>query len=129
MDTGTLRYSPKLLGTPSSKWWLVIDCDPEFGKYYRNLYYLSTHKCHKLQRPAWESHITVIRDEEPTNKPLWEKYNGITLEFNVITQINTNGYYYWFTVECDKALDIREELGLPRQPAIPLHVSIGHGET
>lgn len=128
MDVGILRYSPKLLGDKSSsKWWLVIDCDPEFGKYYRNLFYLMTNRCYKLQRPAWECHITVIRDEEPPNKELWEKYNGQEIDFQVIPQIETNGDYYWFPVKCDLALDMRQELGLGREPVLPFHVSIGHG--
>ena len=127
MDKGTLRYSPKLLGDKSSsKWWLVIDCDPEFGKYYRHLFYLMSNRCYKLQRPAWECHITVIRDEEPPNKQFWEKYNGQEVEFAVIPKLGTNGDYYWFPVECNMALDLRVELGLDRNPAIPLHVSIGH---
>lgn len=127
-DSGILRYSPKLLGNKSSsKWWLVIDCDPNLGKYYRHLYHLMTHRVEKLQRPAWDCHITVIRDEEPPNQALWEKYAGQSIEFNVVSQPETNGDYHWFSVECKLALDIREELGLIREPKIPLHVSIGHG--
>lgn len=127
-DIGVLRYSPKLLGTKSSsKWWLVLDCDPELGKYYRNLFHLTTYRCYKLQRPAWECHITVIRDEEPSNKELWEKYNGKEVEFEIVSEAENNGDYHWFSVKCDQLLDIREELGLVREPAIPLHVSIGHG--
>lgn len=126
MDTGIVRYSPKLLGASSSKWWVVIDADPELGKYYRHLYYLQTNRCYKLQRPAWESHITVVRDEEPSNKNLWEKYQNLEIEFKVIPKIESNGDYFWFPVECNFALDIREELGLG-DPKFPLHISIGHG--
>jgi len=86
-----------------------------------------TNRCYKLQRPAWESHITVVRDEEPPNKTAWEKYNGQEVKFEIIPCVGTNGDYYWFPVECNLALDIREELGLVRLPEIPLHVSIGHG--
>jgi hypothetical protein len=121
-----MRYSPKLLGASSSKWWVVIDCDPNLGKYYRHLFYLMTNRCYKLQRPAWESHITVVRDEEPPNKIAWEKYNGKEIEFNIIPEVGTNGEYYWFPIECNFALDMRTELGLGL-PEIPLHVSIGHG--
>lgn len=124
---GVLRYSPKLIGASSSKWWLVIDCDPALGKYYRHLFYLMTNRCYKLQRPAWESHITVIRDEEPPNKSNWERYASQEIEFEIIPEVETNGEYYWFPVECVKALDIRVELGLNREPIHPLHISIGHG--
>ncbi len=127
MDKGILRYSPKLLGKSSSKWWLVIDCDPELGKYYRHLFHLMSYRCYKLQRPAWECHITVIRDEEPPNKELWEKYANQEVEFNVSSEVKDNGDYHWYQVECNLALDIRQELGLIREPQYPLHLSIGHG--
>lgn len=84
------------------------------------------YRCRKLQRPAWETHITVIRDEEPPNKELWDKYNGEEVEYNIISDLKDNGDYHWFSVECKRAMDIRVELGLG-EPKIPLHVSIGHG--
>lgn len=126
--TGTLRYSPKLLGTPSPNWWLVVDCDPEIGKYYRHLYYLHTYRTDKLQRPAWEAHVTVIRNEPPSIVSLWEAHNGQQVQLTVSLPSQTNGYYVWLPVKCDFLLDLRESLGLPRQPAIPLHLSIGHNE-
>jgi hypothetical protein len=125
-NIGTLKWSPKLIGASSSKWWAVIECDPNLGKYYRHLFYLMTHRCYKLQRPAWECHITVVRDEEPPNKKLWEIYTA-SVNFQIIPKVETNGDYYWFPVICETALNIRESLWLPRQPKVPLHVSIGHG--
>jgi hypothetical protein len=65
-SSGNIRYSPKLLGQKVlQKWWMVIDCDPEIGRYIRHLYHLNHFRCQSLQRPAWKEHITVIRDEEP----------------------------------------------------------------
>jgi len=126
---GLLRYSPKLLGERTSeKWWLVLDCDPEIGRYYRQLF--SAHHFHaqKIQRPAWKEHITVIRDEEPLDscKSLWEKYEGQSIEFSYNTYLETNGEYWWLSVECEFLLTLRAELGLPRDPFFPLHLSVGH---
>jgi len=126
MDTGIIRYSPKLLGALSSKWWVVLDADPELGKYYRHLFYIHRNKCNKLQRPAWESHITIVRDEEPPNKLAWDKYNGLVVEFEIVPEFATNGDYFWFPVKCKFAIDLRDELGLG-EPRYPLHFSIGHG--
>lgn len=39
--TGVLRYSPKLLEKGNSSKWLVIDCNPQLGKYLRHLFYIS----------------------------------------------------------------------------------------
>lgn len=126
--TGILRYSPKLSGARiSDKWWLIVDCDPEIGRYYRHLFRLGTHRVNTLHRPAWVEHITVIRDEEPPHKHLWEAHAGDEVGFEVGSQVHTDGSYFWLDVNCPAALDIREELGLPRQPLVPLHLSIGHG--
>jgi hypothetical protein len=123
-STGVFRYSPMLLGSSQSKWWLVLDCDPDLNRYYRHLYHLHTYRCQKLLRPAWESHITVVRDEKPPNEEFWDKYNGQEVEFTIIPQLETNNDYYWFPVECDLAMKVREELGLGL-PIYPLHISIG----
>jgi len=134
-SVGTLRYSPKLNGSldrrdgGSTKWWLVIDVDPDLGKYCRQMYYYARHKADKLQRPAWEAHISVIRDEEPIDglKPLWEKYSGQTIEFAYDMQAaEGDDTYVWLPVVCEAALDIRVELGLQREPYFPLHLTIGN---
>ena len=96
---GTLRYSPKLLGDRlSEKWWLVLDCDEAIGTYYRDLYRLFHYGTKQLMRPAWDSHITVIRNEEPLHKECWEKYSGKTVEFEYETSPLTDGNYWWVTV-------------------------------
>lgn len=128
-STGTLRYSPKFSGMrTSSKWWVVIDCDPAIGRYYRNLFYLGNSKTKKLVRPAWKEHISVVRNEEPPeeNKFLWEKYNGQELEFQYSSELNSDGHFFWLNVDCDFALELRDELGLSRQPIYPLHMTVGN---
>lgn len=133
-STGTLRYSPKLNGSHerrdggSTKWWLVLDVDPELGRYLRQLHHLATYRTQKLQKPAWEVHISVIRDEEPLDefKPLWEKYAGLELCFEYELNAEGNETYVWLPVVCEAALDIRVEMGLPRSPIFPLHCTIGN---
>ena len=123
---GTLRYSPKLLGNRSEKWWLVVDCDLSIVNYFRHLYYLSHWKAREVIKPAWDSHITVIRNEEPPIKDHWEKYNGVSVEFEYQNNPQTDGNYWWLPVNCGQLLVIRSELGLPKDPIYPLHLSIGH---
>lgn len=126
-STGILRYSPKLLGERASeKWWLVLDCDESIGTYLRHLYWLSKFRTQNLQRPAWREHVTAIRNEEPRNKQFWELYAGNPLDFEYNPVPQTNGNYWWVTVTCPMLLDIREELGLPREPLVPFHLSFGH---
>lgn len=129
-STGTFRYSPKRLGelAPSPNWWLVIDCDSAIGDYYRHLYHVRHYKCRSLQRPAWKEHISVVRNECPPEdrKCLWDLYEGQSVEFSYSTGIKCGGPFCWIDVECDLALDIREELGLSRQPHYELHLTIGN---
>lgn len=123
---GKLRYSPQLLGGKSDKWWAVIDCDEVIGKYYRELYRISHHGTKELQRPAWDAHITVVRNEEPPNKDEWGRYEGWEIPFVVFPPCETNGHYVWVPVWCSFAFDMRKDLGLSYFPQIDLHVSIGH---
>ena len=101
-STGTLRYSPKLLGASSSKWWIILDCSPEIGEYYRHLYFLHTHKTERLLRPAWKEHISVVADEEPPNKEPWEKHTGEVVKFWYDPEIKFDSIYCWLTVYSDR---------------------------
>ena len=121
---GTVRYSPKLLGN-QEKWWIVVDCDPGLGNYYRHLYWLARHRTERIQKPAWSDHITVVRNEEPPNKVAWMKHQGRRIEFRCGNVPRTNGLYWWLDVNCLELDKIREELGLS-EPEIPFHLSFGH---
>ena len=131
-SAGILRYSPKLLGDrESDKWWLILDCDEELGRYYRHLYRLSTHRTHELTRPSWKEHVTIIRDEEPADqyKLLWERYAGYRIYFEYQHEVRNNESYYWLDVRSTFLLDLREELGLSRHPEYSLHLTIGNDVT
>jgi hypothetical protein len=79
----------------------------------------------KMLRPAWQEHVTVIRNEEPPLQSLWQKYAGLSVDFCYNPLPRSNGAYWWVDVECPFLLEIREELGLS-SPEIPLHMSFGH---
>lgn len=124
---GTLHYSPNLLGG-GTKWWLVLWCDKSIVKYYRHLYAMDHYFCTKLNRPAWDSHITIIRDEEPPDefKSKWLALEGQTVDFWYEHNPHTNGEYWWLPVISEDLLNLREELGLSRNPYYNLHLSFGH---
>ncbi len=124
---GTLRYSPKLLGDHiSERWWTVLDCDESIGAYFRCLYSMHHYKARTLVKPAWDSHITVIRNELPPRQDLWEKYSGKLIEFEYEFEHHTDGNYWWVNVMCPELIAIRVELGLSADPLLPLHLSTGH---
>ena len=127
-SVGTLRYSPKLLGSISSKWWSILDVDPMIGKYFRHLFHIGIWRCRVMQHPAWSEHVSVVRNEEPddNHKHLWEKHAGVDIGFDYEPEVRSDGKYFWLPVRCERLLDIREELGLPRDPEFGLHLTIGN---
>lgn len=133
-SVGKLRYSVKRESSDQN-WWVVLDCDPSIGLYYRHLYKLHHNHCHKLQRPFWDAHITVLRNEEPNDeyKHLWGKYEGEEIEFTYQPGVRDNygperyRSFYWLEVQCPRVAEIREELGLA-EPGCDLHLTIGSWE-
>lgn len=124
---GVVRCSPKLdKARNSSKWWMVLDCDPELGRYYRHLFYVANYKTIVLRRPAWADHISIVRDEKPQFEDMWEDFNGKEIKFTYDVNMVANGIYCWLPVICEEALDIRVKLGLVKDPYFPLHLTIGN---
>jgi hypothetical protein len=134
MSTGIFRYSPPLRSDgklirrdgKTTKWWLIIECDPELGRYLRYQFRIKTYNTKNVQAPLWGTHISVIRDEEPHKKTNWEKLQAQEIEFKYEPNIQETGGYLWVPVQCEFALTHREELGLPREPELPLHLTIGN---
>jgi hypothetical protein len=126
-SSGVLVSDPKAKSIPNpGKWWLIIQCEADIGRYYRSQFnFFNRAKDVKLQAPAWESHISVIRGEEPQHPELWGSWDGQQVEFSYDPQLQTNEEYFWLNVECPAALDIREKLGLSRTPQFNLHLTIG----
>jgi hypothetical protein len=81
-----------------------------------------------INKMYWDCHVTVVRNEEPPDdkKDLWGKYEGEILEIRYSPEVHTNGLFYWLSVDCDRLYLLREELGLPRQPEYPFHITIGN---
>lgn len=118
-STGTIRYSPKK-EEGHRNWWVILDCDPALGKYYRHLYHRGHHGCRKLAQPFWGPHITILRNEEPDDafKHLWGKYTGESVEFQYSSGLQNNyspqryKSFWWLDVVCPRFEEIRAELGL-----------------
>jgi hypothetical protein len=122
---GKIKYDPISPRTKFKKWWMILQCDKELIRYYQHIYYKTHWK--KLQTAAWGPHISASRGTEPINKDSWNKHSGKTIEFSYEYNglFQSNGSHVWLPVKSDKLCDIREELGLTREPKIPFHLSIG----
>jgi hypothetical protein len=130
---GTFRYSPELRKGSHARrdggstfWWLILDCDPELGRYLRHLYLIGHRRTRSLQPPLWGTHISIIRGEKPPKPEWWNHRNGELVEFEYEPIIRETDAYLWFQVSCPMAHDVREELGLPRDIVPPLHLTIGN---
>ena len=132
--TATYRFSPPLNRSGkttrrdggTTKWWLILECDREIGRYLRHLFEVAAHHTQRLQEPLWGAHVSVVRDEEPPNAELWEQLEGrqVCLEYDCEIEL-VNGFAV-APARCKDALDYREALGLPREPKYPLHLTIGN---
>jgi hypothetical protein len=133
-STGIFRYSPPLNSKgkvirrdgKTTKWWLIIECDPELGRYLRYQFRIKTYATKPVQAPLWGTHISVIRNEEPGIKANWEKLQTQEIEFKYESDIQETEGYLWVPVQCEPALKHREALGLPQEPELPLHLTIGN---
>ena len=102
ISTGQLHYS---LGAYHR---LVVNIDPEIGRYYRSLF----PKYVQINSPLYPAHISVVRHEIVPNLSLWGKYEGEPIVFCYDGAIHSNGTYYWLDCFCRRLEEIRQELGL-----------------
>jgi hypothetical protein len=67
----------------------------------------------------------VISGEEVSHKGRWGERQGERVEVHVRREPRCEGVYAWLEVECKDALELREALGLSREPHVPLHLTLG----
>jgi hypothetical protein len=121
----TVRKNPTARSIQSREWWAIMDCCPELGRYYLEMVKREMRARCVVMKPAWGYHISLVRGEEPPDgKVAWDALQPLDFEFSYESRIETNGQYFWLPVFCDSALDMREAMGLPRDPVFPLHLSV-----
>jgi hypothetical protein len=89
-STGRLIYDPTIANktkTRTEPYWLILACDPEICRYYR--YWTEKTLFLNLLRPAWGSHITVIRGEQPKYPSFWKKYANTEVKFQYAPFVET----------------------------------------
>jgi hypothetical protein len=132
--TGICRFAPPLNAGGgrvrrdgrTTDWWLILECEPDVGRYLRHLHALHTHRTDTLSDPLWGPHVSIIQDERPVDMRLWRSLEGQPMAFEYSLPPEDIGAYVFYPVHCTEALDYREALGLPRAPRWPLHLTIGN---
>lgn len=147
-------FDPKPLSGSSEKmfkpFWVIAVVDgqngKDFGDYYRYLLekrfgmhvqssytdqgetVIRTHMGLKLQLPAWGTHISIVRGE-PVEKKVWEsykaQYNDKLVDFEYDISPRTSGVHWWLRIKCEEFLNLRELMGLKRNPQWSLHLTLG----
>ena len=132
--TGQYEFSPALAPDGSrvrrdgstTDWWLIIRFDREVGRYFRHLYRLASPAQADIAEPLWGPHVSIVQGEMPLKLACWKDRDGesVSVEYRQEPQ-ETDGYVY-LPALCTAALDYREQLGLPREPKWPLHLTVGN---
>ncbi|MEM2159484.1 MAG: hypothetical protein QXN55_00865 [Candidatus Nitrosotenuis sp.] len=143
--TGTLIYDPDRGKMKNrTKWWAVVNTCSEISNYYR--WWLDKYWWHweangykrRYLQPAWGSHVSVVRGEEPENKEAWGKYHGekIELEYQhrieATRELGFRDKFFMVRVRCPRLNEIRKELGLKfedqRGREFTFHITIAKTE-
>jgi len=128
---GVLIYNPARPGMKKTKrltpWWLIVSVDKEIGKYYRS--WIERALYLKTQRPAWETHITLLNDcdvVDPQYQQHWKKYHNQWVEFEYSVAVEQHWKFFVLPVRCQQFEEIRQELGIFNHH--PFHITIGRME-
>lgn len=132
--TGLCRFAPPLdpgggrvrRDGSTTDWWLILQCDPDVGRYLRQLYALDARRTRQLCDPLWGPHVSIVQNEVPPDLTLWCALEGRPMTFDYVHPPQEIGEYVFYPVACAEALTHREALGLPREPRWPLHLTFGN---
>ncbi|MGL6075115.1 MAG: hypothetical protein ACRC8S_13225 [Fimbriiglobus sp.] len=130
---GTLRYSPEIRpgqrtrrdgGT--TEWWLILDVDPQLGRWLRYQYHTWHRLTRKLSAPLWGPHISIVRGEIPLNLTHWKAHENREIAFEYDPHWLQIDDYVWCDARSVELEHLRTELGLKPQPEWPFHLSFGN---
>jgi hypothetical protein len=115
--TGTIKYE--------DGWYARCELPSSLGWYLRKLVWMQK-KSRRILIPEGGTHITFIKREIPTHKQFWRRYHNFECTIYYSLEVGNNrDAYYWLSINPVFLYDIRQELGLPKKPRYPLHLSYG----
>jgi hypothetical protein len=128
---GILDFTPvdvtrKHKSQSSWKCTAIIKTECDIAAYYA--WFLKTRFNLVLNKPLRGTHVTFISDK--MDKFLFmqgsEVFNGKEITFYYENLPRSNGRHWWLRVWSNEAEDIREALGLEREPFFSFHLTLGH---
>lgn len=128
---GILEFSPedktrKHKAQSSWKRVAIIKTDCDLDRYYA--WFLKKRFNLELNKNLRKSHVTFINDK--LDKFIFNDaskiFNGKEIDFFIELEPRSNGEHWWLRVYCPDAENIRESMGLTRDPYFGLHLTLGH---
>ena len=103
---------------------IKTDCDLE--RYYA--WFLETRFNLKLNKTIRGSHISFINDrmDKDTFEQAAKMFHGKEITFYYEIEPRGTSTHWWLRVYCPDALNIREVMGLTREPYYSLHLTLGY---
>ncbi len=107
-------------------WLHCVGCE-DLGRYYRYMTMKRHGRFAPIMRPKWGPHVTIVAGKyELSNYEKIKRFDGVQASFECDNElIMTNEKHCWMPIRCDRFLDIRESLGLPRHRFVRLHLTFG----
>lgn len=106
--------------------WVVLHVDQDdLGNYLLSQTQEAVKCWFKLQKPAWGCHISITRGKTLTDPDMIYDFDGKVVEFFYSTNIYQYHGHFCTNVICEKASEIRKNLGLDEEYLIRLHMTIG----
>lgn len=103
----------------------MIRTDCQIDRYYS--WFLKKRFNLNLNNNLRGTHVTFISDmlEFELFEQAREIFNGKEIDFYVETEPCSSGQHWWLRVHCPDAENIREFLGLDRDPYFGMHLTLG----
>ena len=132
--TGKVKFDPQARsGNAAALFkpgWVIVSLDCDIDNYYA--WFIKKRYGIRVLSPAWGPHISVVRgfsEEGMIDEKIWsnikEIYHNKEIEFLYDTSPRTNGNHWWLKVESEFLYEIREKLGIARQPRWNFHLTVG----
>jgi hypothetical protein len=107
---------------------VMIRVDDDTSAYYA--WFLKRRFNLELNKPLRGTHVTFISDKFNDKKYEEAKrmFDGAPITFYHEIEPCSNGEHWWLRVHCEDAENIREFLGLARNPYFGMHLTLGRAE-
>ena len=126
LDFNPINWTKKHESQASWKKVAVIKTDCELDRYYA--WFLVKRFNLTLNKNLRGSHVTFINDKVNFERfdQVAKMFQGKEIDFYLELEPKSNGEHWWLRVYCPDAENIRDIMGLPRDPYFGLHFTLGH---